>query len=104
MRLVHRIHGRVHGLVLAFALVLVCQTGESRADNESDRRQYLSDIDSKLSSAAGELSGFETASSASDLDDARSYVRDVASLVSRLDGVKDDDSTAKDVAYPPVSA
>ncbi len=99
MRLVHRIHGRVHGLVLAFALVLVCQTGESRADNESDRRQYLSDIDSKLSSAAGELSGFETASSASDLDDARSYVRDVASLVSRLDGVKDDDSTAKDVAY-----
>ena len=99
MRLIHRIHRRAHWPIAAFALVLVCQTGASSADNESDRRQYLSDIDSKLSSAASELSGFETASSASDLDDARSYVRDVASLVSRLDGVKDDDATAKEVAY-----
>ena len=102
MRLSDRIQRRAHWGLAAFALVLVCHSSVSRADNESDRRRYLSDIESKLSAAASELSGFETDSDAGDLNDAASYVRDVASMVDSLDDVKDDDSTAKDVVarYP----
>lgn len=87
----------------AFALALVCGSGRtSRADDESDRRTYLHDIEARLQSAASELSGFESDSDAGDLDDARGYVREVESLVDKLDDVKGDDSQARDVAsrYP----
>jgi hypothetical protein len=88
---------------VGLSLLLVCRsTTAPRADDESDRRRYLADIESKLGSAASELSGFESDSDAGDLDDARNYIREVESLVDRLDDVKGDDSQAKEVAsrYP----
>lgn len=87
----------------AFALALVCSPSrDGRADDESERKRYLADIESKLALAAGELAGFESDSDAGDLDDARNYVREVESLLDKLDDVKGDDSQAKDVAsrYP----
>lgn len=94
MRSIHRIRH----VIIAVALGLVCGGGrESRADNESDRQRYLNEIAAKLNAAASELSGFESDADASDLDDARGHVREVESLVDKLDDVKDDDASARDV-------
>ncbi|MEQ1735424.1 MAG: hypothetical protein ABL886_03205 [Rhodoglobus sp.] len=89
-------------LAAAFALTLVCSPGRARADDESERKRYLLEIETTLGSASGKLSGFESDSDAGDLDAARNYVREVESLVDKLDDVKGDDSQAKDVAsrYP----
>jgi hypothetical protein len=101
-RRLHNCQMMGRGLVLALACSLVCVASRSVADNESDHKRYLSEIESKLYSAANELSGFEGDSDAGDLDDARSYVREAGALVDQLNGVKDDDAAARDVvaAYP----
>ncbi len=90
------------GLAVGLACSLVCVAGRSLADNESDRKRHLSEIESRLYSASNELSGFEGDSDAGDLDDARAYVREAGALVDQLNSVKDDDATARDVvaAYP----
>jgi hypothetical protein len=81
---------------VGLSLLLVCRsTTAPRADDESDRRRYLADIESKLGSAASELSGFENDSDAGDLDRAMSAMREVESLVDKLDDVKGDDSRAQ---------
>lgn len=72
------------------------------ADDASDRDGYLRDIESKLSSAASELSGVRSDSDDGDIRDADGYVDQVRDLVSRLDRVKGDDSKAREVVdrYP----
>jgi hypothetical protein len=72
------------------------------ADDESDRRGLLSDIDARLSSAYSELSGVRSDSDDGDIRDADNYVEQVRDLVSRLDRVKGDDAKAREVAdkYP----
>jgi hypothetical protein len=100
------VRGSKHGLywlATAGTLAMVCIGPASpRADNESDRKRYLSDIEGKLYSAAGELSGFESDSDAGDLDDVRGYLREASALIDQLASVKEDDATAKDVVanYP----
>jgi hypothetical protein len=72
------------------------------ADDESDRRSLLSDIDARLSSAYSELSGVRSDSDDGDIRDADNYVDQIRDLVSRLDRVKGDDAKAREVVdkYP----
>jgi hypothetical protein len=85
------------GLLLAAALVSL-----ALADDESDRRGLLSDIDARLSSAYSELSGVRSDSDDGDIRDADGYVDQVRDLVSRPDRVKGDDAKAREVVdkYP----
>jgi hypothetical protein len=80
------------GLVTSLAL----------ADDESDRRGLLNDIDSRLGSAYSELSGVRSDADDGDIRDADNYVDQVRDLVSRLDRVKGDDARAREVVdrYP----
>lgn len=89
------------GVVVALCTVCVPEHAV-RADEESDRKSYLESIESKLGDVGGYLSGFENDSDAGDLDRAMSAMREVESLVDKLDDVKGDDSRARDVAsyYP----
>lgn len=82
--------------------VLAVAAGLVLADDESDRRNLLSQIDSKLEYAANELYNLERKSDSSDVDDAQNYVNEVARLVDDLERVKGDDSTASRVVsyYP----
>lgn len=72
------------------------------ADDESDRRGYLGEIDAKLGAAASELAGAKSDTDDGDLRDADGYVDQVRDLVSRLEAVKGDDSRAREVVdrYP----
>ncbi len=89
-------------VVVGVSLAVIVLAGYVAADDESDRRDLLSQIDAKLDSAARELSGLERQSDASNVDDAQGYVREVKELVENLKRVKGDDSTANRVAdnYP----
>ena len=84
------------------SLAVVVLAGYVAADDESDRRDLLSQIDTKLDAAAHELYSFERESDASNIDDAQSDVSAVKELVENLERVKGDDSTANRVAdnYP----
>lgn len=86
----------------AAALAAVVLIPIALADDESDRRSYLSEIESKLGSAASELSGVKSDSDDGDMRDAEGYIDQVRDLVSRLDRVKGDDSKAREVVdrYP----
>lgn len=72
------------------------------ADDESDRRSILSAIESKLGSAASELSDVKSDSDDGDIRDADGYIDQVRDLIGRLDRVKGDDSRAREVVdrYP----
>lgn len=72
------------------------------ADDESDRKELIADIDEKVEDVSDELSGFASDSDVGDLDDALSYAREVADMVSRLDRVKSGDSRAERIVsyYP----
>jgi hypothetical protein len=76
--------------------------GIAWADDESDRRDLISKIDGKLDYAASELSGLESKSDASDVNDALAYVREVEGFVSELSNKKGSDSRAGEIAsrYP----
>lgn len=89
-------------LAIGISLAVVVVTGLVHADDESDRRSILSQIDSKLDYAANELYGLERKSDASDTDDAQSYIREVERLVDELKRVKGEDSAAARVVgyYP----
>lgn len=82
--------------------ILAVIIGIAFADEESDRKDLISKIENKLDYAAGELSGLESDSNASDVDDALGYVREVESYVEQLARVKGSDSTANNMAsyYP----
>ncbi|MEJ7602274.1 MAG: hypothetical protein WKG01_30535 [Kofleriaceae bacterium] len=62
----------------------------------------MSQIDSKLDSAASELSGIERKSDATDITDAQDYVREVERVVEDLKRVKGSDSAAERIVanYP----
>lgn len=83
------------------ALVAIL-AGLAIADDESDRRELVADIERKLDAMASELSGFESDSDVGDLDDALSYARELRDLVNKLDRVKGSDSRASEIAsrYP----
>jgi len=85
------------GILAPFGLI-----GRALADDESDRRDLIRDIDDKVDRMAGELSGFDSDRDAGDLDDALSYARELKDLVSKLERVKGSDSRANDIAsrYP----
>lgn len=72
------------------------------ADDESDRRDLISKIDGKLDYAASKLSGLESRSDASELNDALSNVREAESVVSELSNKKGSDSRANEIVskYP----
>src|SRR5262245_53779525 len=90
------------GLAVGVLLVVVVAASLVLADDESDRRNIMSQIDSKLEYAANELYSLERKSDASDVDDAQSYVREVERLVEDLKRVKGDDSAAnRIVSYYP---
>jgi hypothetical protein len=83
-------------------LLVPLAIGIAVADDESDRRDLIGKIEGKLEYAAGELSGLESDSSASDVDDALSYIREVESYIDQLSRVKGSDSTASTmVSYYP---
>jgi hypothetical protein len=86
------------GVFVVFALLTV----SVRADEESDRKELIEDIDEKVEDIGDELSGFESDSDVGDLDDAISYAREVLDLVGRLDRVKGSDSRAESIVryYP----
>lgn len=95
-----RIRPRWLGLALLAAGAVVAAS-LAFAD-AAQREGYLRDIDSRLASAASELSGVKSDSDDSDIRDADSYIDQVRDLVSRLDGVKGDDSKAREIVdrYP----
>lgn len=79
--------------------------GYAVADDESDaraRQELIEDIDEKVEDVGEELAGFEADADVGDLDDALSYAREVAELVSKLDAVKGDDGRARAIVtqYP----
>ncbi len=76
--------------------------GVAFADEESDRKDLIYRIEGRLDSAAGELSGLESDSDASDVNDALGYVRELESYVNDLSRVKGSDSTANSIVsyYP----
>lgn len=87
-------------VVLALLVAMVARN--AIADDESDRKELIEDIDDKVEDMSDELSGFASDSDAGDLDDALSYAREVADMVSRLDRVKGGDSRAGKIVsnYP----
>lgn len=91
-------------LIAAIAVAAAFAVAVSRAiaDDESDRKYIISQIDSKLQSVVGELSGLERKSDERDVDDAQSYMRDVERLVDDLKRVKGSDATAERIvsSYP----
>ncbi|MBE7449275.1 MAG: hypothetical protein HS111_10350 [Kofleriaceae bacterium] len=95
-----RIRPRWLGLLLLAAAVVAVSI--AFADDASDREGYIRDIDSKLGSAASELSGVESDSDDGDIRDADRYIEEVRDLVGRLDRVKADDSKAREIVdrYP----
>ncbi len=96
-----RICPRWVGLLLPAAAVVVA-VSLAFADDESDRRGYLSDIENKLGYTASELSGVKSDSGDGRIRNAERYVDEVRDLVNRLSGVKGDDSKAREVVdrYP----
>lgn len=76
--------------------------GLALADEESDRKELIEDIDEKVEDIGDEISGFESDSDVGDLDDALSYARDVKDLVGKLERVKGSDSRADTIVryYP----
>lgn len=89
------------GLLLLTAAVVVAAS-LAFADDASDREGYIRDINSNLGSAASELSGVKSDSDDGDIRDADGYIDRVRDLVGRLDGVKGDDSKAREIVdrYP----
>ncbi len=83
----------------ALAVLLVVPLARALADDESERKELLDDIDDKLGDAADDLRDIYRDSSASDVNSAIRAVDEVGNLVSKLDRVKGDDSTAKDIVY-----
>ncbi len=80
--------------VLGGLLVAVVVMKQSYADDDSDRQSLLSDIQRLLNEAASDLDGVANDSSASDIESARSRVRDVKAKLAALDRVKGSDPTA----------
>ncbi|MDQ3366710.1 MAG: hypothetical protein M3680_14895 [Myxococcota bacterium] len=74
----------------------------AHADDESDRKDLLSTIDSRVRSMSSELDGFSADADGGDLDDAIAYAREVRDLVSRLERVNGSDSRANEIVsrYP----
>ncbi|MBK9031567.1 MAG: hypothetical protein IPL61_09570 [Myxococcales bacterium] len=93
--------GVVGAAVAAAALVAIVLlvARVALADNASDRSNYLSEINNRLERAASKLSGVESNSDDGYIREAENNISEAKDLVSRLDGVKDDDSTAKEVVY-----
>ena len=81
-------------MVVGTSLVAFVAIGRSYADDDSDRQSLLNDIQRLLNDAAVDLDGIASDSSASDIESARSRVRDVKAKLSALDRVKGVDSTA----------
>ena len=72
-------------------------------DNKSsERASLISSIDDKVHSMASELSGFDSQRDYGNADDALSYARDVADLVSKLKDIQGSDSRANAIVsnYP----
>jgi hypothetical protein len=72
------------------------------SDEESDRRDLISKIDSKLDNAASMLAGLESRSDVSELNSALGYVREAETVVSELSNKKGSDSRANEIVskYP----
>lgn len=100
--MIRRHMGRWPAAVWAGIVSVALSYGIAAADEESDRRDLITKIESKLEYAASKLSGFESDSDSGDLNDALSYVREVESLISELSRVKGSDSKANDIVsrYP----
>ena len=91
---------RTSALVIALGLAILF--GIAFGDAASDRRNLISQIDSKLEAAANKLSGLERKSDARDVDDAQAYVREIQRLVDDLKKVKENDSSAdRIISYYP---
>jgi hypothetical protein len=88
--------------VSLFTACALLATGPARADDASERRELLDDIDDKLADVQSKVDRFHAESDARKLDDAERLVAEVKSLVSRLERVKGDDPKAKEVVdrYP----
>jgi hypothetical protein len=81
-------------MVLGILVAGVAVIGRSYADDDSDRQSLLNDIQRLLNDAASDLDGVASDSSTSDIESARSRVRDVKAKLSALERVKGSDSTA----------
>lgn len=84
--------------LVAVVFALIHPSRQVRASEEDDRRRLLEEIDDLLEDTAGDLDGFASESSTSDLDraiDRTARVRDKARELERIQG---DDSKARDVA------
>ena len=96
MTSIRRITHRIHWLVAAFALALVCVPGrESRADDKSD---LIGKIEGKLRDAAQALERLPDDSNDGAIDRARSYVAEARRFADELARVAGDDSSAKRIA------
>jgi hypothetical protein len=93
---------RYGALVLLPLAIATLLGARAVADEASDRESYLRDIETKLDSAIGELSGVESDSDDGDIRDAEGHIAQVRDLVSRLDSVKGDHPRAREVVdrYP----
>jgi adenylate kinase family enzyme len=73
-----------------------------RAAREKKRAELIDKIDRRVRDISGKLSGFDSQRDYNNAEDAISYAREVADLVSELSNVKDSDSRANRIAsnYP----
>lgn len=85
---------RASGYLCAF-LALSLLARPARADDASDRKDLIEDIEDELEDAADELEDLYRESSASPVSTAIRHAEQVKSLVDKLDRVKGDDSTAR---------
>lgn len=83
------------GAACAVVLGLFCVARPVRADDESDRRSLVQEIDGLLRDAADYLRNAGTSTSTSEVDSARDRVARVRDKLSSLDRVKGDDDKAK---------
>lgn len=88
--------------LLGVPVLIVIAAGLVLADDESDRRSLMSQIESKLESTASKLDSLERRSDSSYIDDAQSLVNEVSRFVDDLKRVKGSDSSAdRVVSYYP---
>jgi hypothetical protein len=83
------------GAAVVVALGLVCVTRPVRADDESDRKSLIYEIDGLLRDAADYLRNAGTSTSTSEVDSARDRTSRVRDKLSSLDRAKGDDDKAR---------
>jgi len=103
MTRIKQIYRRLHWLVAAVSLALVCSPASSRAGDDPDkRRDLMARIDDKVDDLVDELERLPGDSSERPIDNAHALANEIKRLCDELEDVAGDDTDAKRIAdqYP----